>query len=153
MTAPATTSPVPEAKRTVPVKASRAIPTTRASTITAASGATGTQLVRLRKARRIRHSATRHCHEWGGLSATPRAAAAVRPYQARASTIPARPATATMPGVSRWVISTEASDRTPKVAITHAAVRAGGSRRHQAWPTPPWLSATAVPSRIGTAAR
>ncbi len=50
-------------------------------------------------------------------------------------------------------MSTEASDRTPKVAITHAAVRTGGSRRHQAWPTPPWLSAIAVPSRIGTAAR
>ena len=152
-TAPATTSPAPEAKRTVPVKASRASPTTRTSTITAASGATGTQLVRLRRARRIRHSAARHCHGWGGLSAAPRAAAAVSPYQARASTIPARPATATMPGVSRCVISAEASDRTPKVAITHAAVRAGGSRRHQDWPTPPWLSATAVPSRIGTAAR
>ena len=135
------------------MKASRASPTTRASTITAASGATGTQSVRLRRARRIRQIATRHCHEWGGLSATPRAATAVSPYQARASMIPASPATATMPGVSRWVISAEATDRTPKVAITHAAVRAGGSRRHQAWPTPPWLRATAVPSRIGTAAR
>ena len=37
--------------------------------------------------------------------------------------------------------------------MTHAAVPAGGSRRHQAWPTPPWLSATAVPSKMGTAAR
>ena len=31
--------------------------------------------------------------------------------------------------------------------------RAGGSRRHQAWPTPPWLSTSAVLSMIGTAAR
>ena len=154
MTAPAIASPAPEAKRTVPVKASRASPTTRTSTITAASGATGTQLVRCRNARRIRHSAARHCHGWGGLSAVAAtAAAAVSPYQARASTIPASPATATMPGVFRCVISAEASDSTPKVAITHAAVRAGGSRRHHAWPTPPWLSAIAVPSKIGTAAR
>jgi hypothetical protein len=67
--------------------------------------------------------------------------------------IPASPATATIPGVSRRVISAEASDRVPKVMITQPAVRAGGSRRHQTWPTPPWLSAIAVPSRIGTAAR
>ncbi len=67
--------------------------------------------------------------------------------------MPASPATATIPAVSRCVISAEASDRTPKVVITQAAVRAGGSCRHQAWPTPPWLRATAVPSRIGTAAR
>ena len=86
-------------------------------------------------------------------SAAARTAAAVSPYQARASTIPASPATATTPAVSRCTISADASDSTPNVAITHAAVRAGGSRRHQAWPTPPWLSATAVPSRIGTAAR
>src|SRR5713226_8283438 len=83
---------VPEAKRTVPVKASRAVPTTRASTITAASGATGTQLVRCRSARRICHSVTCQCHECGGISAARLAAAAVRPYQARASTIPTSPA-------------------------------------------------------------
>ena len=77
----------------------------------------------------------------------------VSPYQARASTIPASPATATTPGVSRRAIRAEDSDSTPKLATTHAAVPAGGSRRHQAWPTPPWLSATAVPSRMGTAAR
>src|SRR6266851_3135088 len=141
-TAPVTTALVPEAKRTVPVKASRAVPTTRASTITAASGATGTQLVRCRSARRICHSVTCQCHECGGISAARLAAAAVRPYQARASTIPPSPATATMPAVSRRAISAEASDRTPKEAITHAAVRTGGNRPHQAWPTPPWLSAT-----------
>ena len=77
----------------------------------------------------------------------------VSPYQARALTTPASPATATMPGVSSCTISAEARDKTRKLAITHAAVRAGGSRRHHAWPTPPWLSATAVPSRMGTAAR
>jgi hypothetical protein len=149
----ATPPPGPEANRTVPVKASRVRPTTSASTITAASGATGTQLVRCRSASRARHSAARHCHGCGGRSAAARTAAVVRPYQARASTIPARPATATTPTVSRCAISTEASDSTPKEAITQAAVLTGGSRRHQAWPTPPWLSATAVPSRMGTAAR
>src|SRR5580693_5825124 len=71
----------------------------------------------------------------------------------RASSTPASPATATMPAVSRCAISAEARDKIRNVASTQAAVRAGGSRRHQAWPTPPWLSATAVPSRIGTAAR
>src|SRR5580693_2576026 len=104
----ATTSLVSWAKLTVPVKASRVTPTTRAMTITAASGATGT---------------------------------------------PASPATATMPAVSRCAISAEARDKIRNVASTQAAVRAGGSRRHQAWPMPPWLSAAAVPSRIGTAAR
>ena len=153
MTAPRRHAAGPGANRTVPVKASRASPTTRTRTITAASGATGTQLVRCRSANLIRHSAARHCHGCGGRSAAARTAAAVSPYHARASTIPASPATATTPAVSRCTISADASDSTPKVAITHAAVRAGGSRRHQAWPTPPWLSATAVPSRIGTAAR
>ena len=129
------------------------MPTTRASTITAASGAIGTQLVRCRSVCLIRHSAACHCHGLGGCSAAARTAAVVSPYQARASTTPASPATATTAGVSRRAISAEDSDRTPKVAMTHAAVRAGGSRRHQAWPTPPWLSATAVPSRMGTAAR
>ena len=86
-------------------------------------------------------------------AAAARTAAVVSPYQARASTIPASPATATTPAVSRCGISAEAKDSMPKVAITHAPVLAGGSRRHQAWPTPPWLSATAVPSRMGTAAR
>ena len=101
---------------------------------------------------------TRHergCHA-PGSAAAPVAlatAAVVSPYQARASTTPASPATATTAGVSRRAISAEDSDSTPKVAMTHAAVPAGGSRRHQAWPTPPWLSATAVPSRMGTAAR
>ena len=139
--------------RTVPVKASRAIPTTRASTSTAASGAIGTQAVRCRSASRIRHSAACHCHGLGGLSAAALTAAVVSPYQARASTTPARPATATTPGVSRCAISAEDSDSTPKVAMTHAAVAAGGSRRHQAWPTPPWLSAPAVPGGVGTAPR
>ena len=58
-----------------------------------------------------------------------------------------------MPGVSRCAISAEARDKIRKVTTTHAAVRTGGSRRHHAWPTPPWLSATVVPSRMGTAAR
>ena len=89
----------------------------------------------------------------GGRSAERRATAAVSPYQARASTTPASPATATMPGVPRCAISAEAADKITKVAITQAAVIAGGSCRHQARPTPPWLSATAVPSRMGTAAR
>jgi hypothetical protein len=90
---------------------------------------------------------------WPPPAAAACAAVVVSPYQARASTIPASPATATTPGVSRCTIRAEASDSTPKVAITQAAVLAGGSRRHQAWPTPPWLSAAAVPSRMGTAAR
>jgi hypothetical protein len=59
---PTAAPPGPGANRTVPVKASRAIPTTMARTITAASGAIGTQVVRCRSARLIRHSATRHCH-------------------------------------------------------------------------------------------
>src|SRR5208282_4951474 len=91
--APATTPPVPRLKRTVPVNARRASPTTRASTITAASGATGTQLVRCSSARRRRHSAARQYHGWGGLSTERLIAAAVRPYQARASMMPASPAT------------------------------------------------------------
>ena len=56
------TPPWPGANRTVPVKASRVSPTTMTSTITAASGAIGTQLVRCRSASRVRHSAARHCH-------------------------------------------------------------------------------------------
>ena len=144
---------MPWAKRTVPVKASRVRPTTSAMTITAASGATGTQLVRPSSERRTRCRVARQCQGCSGFSAERRTAAAVSPYQARASTTPASPATATMPAVSRCAISAEARDKIRNVAITHAAVRAGGSRRHQAWPTPPWLSATAVPSRIGTAAR
>src|ERR1700677_2708315 len=58
--------PPPVVKRTVPVNASRAVPTTRAMTITAASGATGTQLVGWKKPRLTRHSAARQCHGWGG---------------------------------------------------------------------------------------
>src|ERR1700733_3683822 len=38
-------------------------------------------------------------------------------------------------------------------ASSQAAVLAAGSRRHQARSTPPWLSISALPSRIGTAAR
>ena len=122
-------------------------------TNTAASGATGTQLVRSSNERRIRCSVARQCQGCSGFSAARRTAAVVSPYQARASSTPASPATATMPTVSRCAISAEARDKIRNVASTQAAVRAGGSRRHQAWPTPPWLSATAVPSRIGTAAR
>ncbi len=129
------------------------MPTTRARTITAASGATGTQGVRSISDRRIRCSVARQCQGCSGFSTERRTAALVSPYQARASTTPATPATATMPAVSRCAISAEARDKTRKVAISQAAVRTGGSRRHQAGPTPPWLSATAVPSRIGTAAR
>src|SRR5580692_6099961 len=69
-----TAVPPPVVKRTVPVNASRAIPTTRAMTITAASGATGTQLVRWLKARLTRQSAARQCHGWGGLSTERRTA-------------------------------------------------------------------------------
>ena len=36
---------------------------------------------------------------------------------------------------------------------SHTTVLPGGSRRHHAWPTPPWLSTSVVPSRIGIAAR
>src|SRR5580704_6069242 len=145
--------PPPVVKRTVPVNASRASPTTRAITITAASGATGTQLVRWWNARLIRHSAARQCHGWGGLSTERLTAAAVRPYHARASTTPASPATATTAGASRRVIRIEAADKKAKLASSHAAVRTGGRRRHQACPTPPWLRASAVPSMMGTAAR
>ena len=122
-------------------------------TITAASGATGTQAVRPSSERRNRCSVARQAHGCSGLSIERRTAAVVSAYQARASTTPASPATATIPAVSRCAISAEARDKTRKVAISQAAVRTGGSRRHQAGPTPPWLSATAVPSRIGTAAR
>ncbi len=58
-----------------------------------------------------------------------------------------------MAGVSRRAISAETADSSRKVEISQAIVGTGGSRRHQAGPTPPWLSASAVPSRIGTAAR
>ena len=151
---PTAVPPGPGANRTVPVKASRAIPTTRASTITAASGAMGTHVVRCRSASRASATARRAtATDEAAAPAAARTAAVVSPYQARASTIPASPATATTPGVSRRAIRAEDSDSTPKLATTHAAVPAGGSRRHQAWPTPPWLSATAVPSRMGTAAR
>ena len=154
---PTAVPPGPGANRTVPVKASRAIPTTRASTITAASGAMGTHVVRCRSAspggRNPDPPGTPRSRGGCPPPRTPLAAAVVSPYQARASTIPASPATATTPGVSRRAIRAEDSDSTPKLATTHAAVPAGGSRRHQAWPTPPWLSATAVPSRMGTAAR
>ena len=66
---------------------------------------------------------------------------------------PASPATATIAGVLRLPIRAAAADSTTKLATTQAAVPTGGSRRHQLGPTPPSPSATAVPSRMGTAAR
>jgi hypothetical protein len=65
------------------------MPTTRARTITAASGATGTQGVRPISDRRTRCSLARQCQGCSGFSTERRTAALVSPYQARASTTPA----------------------------------------------------------------
>ena len=40
-----------------------------------------------------------------------------------------------------------------KLPSSQATARSGGSRRHQAWTVPPWLSATTMPNMIGNAAR
>src|SRR5215469_6716049 len=45
------------------------------------------------------------------------------------------------------------ADSTRKLASSQSTERSGGSRRHQATNTPPWLSAAAMPSMIGSAAR
>ena len=67
-----------------------------------------------------------------------------------------RPATATTGSASqvgRCAITAPAAVSATKVPSSQATARSGGSRRHQAWTVPPWLSATTMPSMIGNAAR
>src|ERR1700678_4043862 len=79
--------------------------------------------------------------------------AAVRPYQARALTTPARPAAATTPAAGSRGSTTPSSEYSTKQTIAQPNAPPGGSRRHQVTVTPPWLSGTVMASRTGTAAR
>ena len=124
----------------VPVNSSRATPTTRASTITAAMGAYGRPNSILAGS----DSCGRGCS---------RAARTATPYQALALTRPARATTRSASPVGKCVITAAVTVAAAKLPSSHSTARAGGSRRHQAVITPPWLSAATMPSMIGNAAR
>ena len=124
----------------VPVNSSRATPTTRASTRTAASGADGRP-----------NSSLAGTDSWAGGAL--RAASPAIPYQARALTSPAAAITASDPAVGSRVISAPAAVSARKLPSSQPTERTGGSRRHQAANAPPWLSAATMPSMIGNAAR
>ena len=55
--------------------------------------------------------------------------------------------------VGRCAITAPAAVSAMKLPSSQATARTGGSRRHQAWNAPPWLSAKTMPSMIGNAAR
>ena len=55
--------------------------------------------------------------------------------------------------MDRCVITAAATVAAAKLPSSHSTARAGGSRRHQAVMSPPWLSAATMPSMIGNAAR
>ena len=124
----------------VPVNISRTAPTARTMTMRAATGANG----RLNSTLAGTDSGVRG---WI-LEAIP-----ASPYQARALTRPVTAATPSAAAVPRCAMSPAATDSTRKLASSHSTARGGGSLRHQATITPPWLSAIAMPSMIGIAAR
>ena len=88
-----------------------------------------------------------------GVRGCIRAAIPASPYQARALTIPVTAATPSAAAVPRCAMTAAPADSTRKLANSQSTERSGGSRRHQATITPPWLSAAAMPSMIGNAAR
>ena len=124
----------------VPVNMSRAAPTTRASTISPASGASG----RPNSSLAGTDSCARGCS---------RAEMPAMPYQTRALTRPVTPVTATAATVPRCAMTAAAADSMTTLPSSHSTERSGGRRRHQATFTPPWLSAIAMPPTIGSAAR
>ena len=124
----------------VPVNSSRAAPTTRAITSSAAIGANG----RLNTSLAGLDSCGRGC-SWAAISASP--------YQARALIRPASAMTGSASQVGRCAITAPAAVSATKLPSSQATARSGGSRRHQPWTVPPWLSATTMPSMIGNAAR
>ena len=124
----------------VPVNSNRAVPTTRASTMTAAIGANG----RLNTSFAGTDSCARGCS---------RAANTASPYHALAFTTPASAATTSASAAGTCVITAPARVATPKLPSSQATARAGGNRRHQAVMTPPWLSIATIPSMSGKAAR
>src|SRR6516162_1178744 len=136
----ATGAEVPRGSSIVPVNISLTTPTIRARTISAASGANGRPNTSLAGT----DSGARGCS---------REAIPASPYQARALTRPVTAATPSAAAVPRCATTAAAADSTPKLASSHSTARSGGSRRHQATITPPWLSAIAMPSMIGSAAR
>jgi hypothetical protein len=82
-----------------------------------------------------------------------RATTAVSPYQARALTRPASPATGTVTAIGSWPMTAAATDKIAKSASSHPAAAAEGSLRHQALAIPPWLSGSATSSMTGNVAR
>ncbi len=82
-----------------------------------------------------------------------RAIAAVRPYQARAFTSPARPATGTASGAGSAALTAAAVVSTMNSASSHHAAETGGRVRHQVLATPAWLSGSAISSMAGSRAR
>ena len=124
----------------VPVNISRATPTTRAITSTAAIGANG----RLNTSLAGTDSWARG-RSWAAISASP--------YQALAFTRPATAMTGSASQVGRCAITAPAAVSATKLPSSQATARSGGRRRHQAWTVPPWLSATTMPNMIGNAAR
>ena len=124
----------------VPVNIIRATPTTRASVMNATIGANG------------RPNSTLAGTD-AGLRGCTRAAIPASPYQTRALTMPVTAATPSAAAVPRCAMTAALADSTRKLPSSQSTERSGGSRRHQATITPPWLSTAAMPSMIGNAAR
>src|SRR5581483_7218013 len=82
-----------------------------------------------------------------------RATAAVTPYQARALSRPASPASGTAAAPLTPPMRAAASDSTMNSVSSQPTAAAGGRVRHQPPARPAWLSGTAISSMAGSIAR